>query len=455
MSGSTRISTTVVAWRTASIAALAYGVGAGFFAAGFLGAFATEGRAAEPAYRTLLQAHGRAQAFGFGELLALGIALHFLPKLRHAPLAWPRLANAAISLVATGVTLRLGPALSLLTDDPAVTETASLGAALGAMLTLAGTATAVAVLARTHVNAPIPTGDAAITPVIPLVGAAWASLLVAQTLDVVGTVGALAASTAGLVGPTLDDAIVWLAIPGWFIPLAMAFASRTFPLYLRTRLATASAMRSWLGVFVVGMIVDLAGRAALATPTVGAVGQVCEGVAFLGWLYALGVWRSRPPLPGRIADPYVRRAEAITGTASEVAILVACAWLAVAGVMLAMGGTESLSGFGPAPSVDAVRHAIGAGVMLPMIVGMAIRLLPGFAGDRPDMVGRTSAWVASLAAVGASVLRAGPATVAWLDASGVSVGFNPSGTTWLFPAALVGAGAVGALWWSLRRSLGW
>jgi hypothetical protein len=214
-------------------------------------------------------------------------------------------------------------------------------------------------------------------------------------------------------------------------------------------------MQSWLGVFVVGMVVDLAGRAALITPTVGAVGQVCEGVAFLGWLYALGVWRQRPPLPGKIADPFVRRAEAITGTASEVAIMVACAWLAVAGVMLATGGTESLSGFGAAPSTDAVRHAIGAGVMVPMIVGMAIRLLPGFAGDRPDMIGRTSAWVASLAAVGASVLRAGPATVAWLDASGVSVGLSATGTTWLFPAAIVGAGAVGALWWSLRRSLGW
>ena len=455
MSGSTRIPTTVVAWRTAAIAALAYAAGAGFFAAGFLGDLAAKGRAAEPAYRTLLQAHGRAQAFGFGGLLALGIALHFLPKLRHAPLAWPRLANTAIALVATGVALRLGPALALLADDPAVTETAALGAALGAMLTLAGTAAAGAVLARTHLTAPTPAGDAAITPVIPLVGAAWASLLAAQALDVVGTVGAVTASTAGLVGPTLDDAIVWLAIPGWFIPLAMAFASRTFPLYLRTRLASASAMQSWLGVFVVGMVVDLAGRAALITPTVGAVGQVCEGVAFLGWLYALGVWRQRPPLPGKIADPFVRRAEAITGTASEVAIMVACAWLAVAGVMLATGGTESLSGFGPAPSIDAVRHAIGAGVMVPMIVGMAIRLLPGFAGDRPDMIGRTSAWVASLAAVGASVLRAGPATVAWLDASGVSVGLSATGTTWLFPAAIVGAGAVGALWWSLRRSLGW
>lgn len=455
MSGSTRNPQPVVAWRVAALASLAYGAGFGFLAAGFLGDLAAKGHAAEPQYRTLLQAHGRAQVFGFGGLLALGIALHFLPKLRHAPLAWPRLANTAIALVATGVALRLGPALALLADDPAVTETAALGAALGAMLTVAGTAAAGAVLARTHFAAPTPTGDAAITPVLPLVGAAWVSLLAAQALDVVGTVGAVTAPTAGLVGPTLDDAIVWLAIPGWFIPLAMAFASRTFPLYLRTRLASASAMRSWLGVFVVGMIVDLTGRAGLVTPTIGAVGQVCEGVAFLGWLYALGVWRPRPPLPGRIADPYVRRAEAITGTASEVAILVACTWLAVAGSMLAVGGAASLSGFGPETSRDTVRHAIGAGVMVPLIVGMAIRLLPGFAGDRPDMIGRTSAWVASIAAVGASVLRAGPATVAWLDASGIPLGYPTTGATWLVPAALVGALAIGALWWSLRRSLGW
>ena len=189
-------------------------------------------------------------------------------------------------------------------------------------------------------------------------------------------------------------------------------------LYLRTRLATATAMRCWLGVFVVGMIVDFVGCSAVISPTVGAVGQVCEGVSFLRWLYALGVWRPRPPLPGKIADPFVRRAEAITGKASEVAIMVACAWLAVAGAMLALGGTASLTGVGAAPSTDAVRHAIGAGVMVPLVVGMAIRLLPGFAGDRPDMIRRTSAWVASLAAVGASVLRAGPATVASRDAGG-------------------------------------
>jgi hypothetical protein len=90
MSGSTRTPATVVAWRPATLAALAYGAGAGFLAAGFLGDLAAKGRAAEPEYRTLMQAHGRAQAFGFGGLLALGIALHFLPKLRSAssPRAW-------------------------------------------------------------------------------------------------------------------------------------------------------------------------------------------------------------------------------------------------------------------------------------------------------------------------------------------------------------------------------
>jgi anti-sigma factor RsiW len=52
MRGSTRTPATVVAWRPATIAALAYGAGAGFFAAGFLGDLATKGRAAEPEYRT-------------------------------------------------------------------------------------------------------------------------------------------------------------------------------------------------------------------------------------------------------------------------------------------------------------------------------------------------------------------------------------------------------------------
>jgi hypothetical protein len=381
--------------------------------------------------------------------------LHFLPKLRHAPITWPRLANAAIGLVAAGVGLRLGPALALLANDPAVTETAALGAALGAMLTLAGTAAAGAVRGWTHLGAPTLTGTAAIAPVVPLVGAAWASLLTAQALDVAGAVGAAMSSVRGVVPPTLDDAIMWLALPGWFIPLAMAFVTRTFPLYLWTRLATATAMRSRVGIFTAGMIADFAGRTTLVVPSVGAIGQVCEGVAFLGWMYALGVWRLRPPLPGKIADPFVRRAEAITGTASEVVIMTACAWLAVAGVMPTVGGAGALLGSGPAPSSDAIRHAIGAGVMVPLIVGMGVRLLPQFSGDRPDMIGRISAWVASLAAVVAGMLRAFPATLIWLDATGIPVGLATTETTWFLPMALVGAIATGALWRSLRHSLSW
>jgi|GEM_PF-6398249 len=186
--------------------------------------------------RAVRQAAGRWRSPLRGRKLRLwwaardsGIALHFLPKLRHAPITWPRLANAAIGLVAAGVGLRLGPALALLANDPAVTETAALGAALGAMLTLAGTAAAGAVRGWTHLGAPTLTGTAAIAPVVPLVGAAWASLLTAQALDVAGAVGAAMSSVRGVVPPTLDDAIMWLALPGWFIPIAMAFASRTLP----------------------------------------------------------------------------------------------------------------------------------------------------------------------------------------------------------------------------------
>lgn len=443
-----------VAWRFAARAALAGAFGGGFLAAGLLGEMATGGGAADPAYRILAQAHGRAQAFGLGGLLALGIALHFLPRLRHAPLAWPRLANAAIGLVAGGLALRLGPALALLADDPTAARVAAFGAVVGALDILAGTVAGAVVLARTHVVAPGGRHGSAIAPIVPLVGAAWASLIAAQGLDVVGTIASLAGMTPGVVAPTISDAVSWLALPGWFVPLAVAFASRTFPLYLRTRPAPPGALRGWLVAFVGGLVLDLFARTGVIASGADGLGQAAQGAAILGWVHALGIWRARPPRPGRITDPGVRRAETVTGTASDVAILAACAWLAVAGAMLGLGGAATLAGVGSPPSHDAVRHAIGAGALVPLVVGMAIRLLPGFAGDRPDAVGRASAWVAAVAAVAAGVLRAGPGTAAWLAASGVPLGLAGPGTAWLVPAAAAGAAAVASLWWSLRRSLG-
>ena len=138
------------------------------------------------------------------------------------------------------------------------------------------------------------------------------------------------------------------------------------------------------------------------------------GLGLLGWIRVLGVFGRRPPRAGRIADPAVRRAEALVGGASDLAIVMAMVWLAVAGVLLVLVGIAGLTGVFAPPSGDVIRHAMGAGVLLPLVVGMSLRMLPGFAGLRPDAVGIGASWVASGFAVTAGLSRIGPGLVSWI-----------------------------------------
>lgn len=102
------------------------------------------------------------------------------------------------------------------------------------------------------------------------------------------------------------------------------------------------------------------------------------------------------------------------GGASDLAILTAMVWVAVAGGLLVLVGVIGLTSVYVPPSGDVVRHAVGARVLWPLVVGMSLRMLPSFPGLRPDAVGIGVAWVASGFAVTAALFRVGPGLVSWI-----------------------------------------
>lgn len=59
-----------------------------------------------PWWAAVAQAHGHLQLYGWAGLFVLGVALHFLPRLRGAPLAFPRLVPWILGLQVTGLVLR-------------------------------------------------------------------------------------------------------------------------------------------------------------------------------------------------------------------------------------------------------------------------------------------------------------------------------------------------------------
>src|SRR5215469_10074044 len=59
-----------------------------------------------PWWAAIAQAHGHLQLYGWAGLFVLGVALHFLPRLRGTPLALPRLVPWILGLQVTGLVFR-------------------------------------------------------------------------------------------------------------------------------------------------------------------------------------------------------------------------------------------------------------------------------------------------------------------------------------------------------------
>jgi uncharacterized protein involved in response to NO len=403
------------------------------------------------------QAHGHVQLFGWAGLLVLGVGLHFLPRLRGAPLAAPGLARWVLALYASGLVLRL-VAQPLAAFVPAVWPLLP----LSGVLEVAGAALAIGMLAATGRRGR-PLRDATgLLPVLPYLVLAFTSFLVALLLNLGGLValGAPAEGVAWLpmVPPPWDPLLVHLGLVGFLIPISLAMSVRTFPLYLRVRVPSTMALRATFALLVVGLGLRLAaiggGQAA-----VDLLGRLLEGAALLAaaWVVDVPLLRSRAavlatararaaqrgiaprPLPPPASD--LRAADGLLRSAY--------AWLAVAAVLSVSGAVLSAVG-ALAPPLDAERHALGAGFVTLLIFGMGARLLPGFLG-REHLASPRLVWATFWLGNAAALLRVGPLLVPWLLAlAGGSA--PPPATGLLTLSGLLDTLAVAAFGWNLWRT---
>jgi uncharacterized protein involved in response to NO len=435
-------------------ASLAAGLLPGFGGGVALVAGLLAGRPVSGWWPALVQAHGHAQLFGFAGLLIFGVGLHFLPRLRGAPLIAPHLVPLVLVLYGGGVLLRVaGQIAGPLFDAPGLAPTwprtvCAAALALSGPLTLAGACLGIALLAGTGLSGPPLRTRPGVLQVLPLMAVSMAGLVLALVIDGAGAVAAGATALTLVADPPVamatwavpaaaDTAAVQLAFLGWIVPVAVAFSARNYPLFVRTRLATATGLRGGLLLLVAGVALDLAGRAASGLPGVQALAGVLEGAALIWFTMVVGALGPKVQLPGRMSDPAEARLARLTASP----LIGAYVWLAVAGTLLVLVALAPLAGWLPPPE-DAPRHALGAGFVLLLIAGMALRLLPGFAGARPRVVRLGPAQTAIVAAHIAAVLRVLPPIVLWLLAAA-----GASAPPWLAAAAnmaLVLAGLAGA-----------
>jgi uncharacterized protein involved in response to NO len=404
------------------------------------------------------QAHGHVQLFGWAGLLVLGVSLHFLPRLRGAPLAAPGLALWVLALYGGGVALRA-------VAQPIAAVMPALGPLLplSGLLELAGATLAIGLLAATA-RAGVPLGErAGLIPVLPYLALAFVSLALSLLANVLGLAAAGDAPLA-LVPAPWHPLLVHLGLVGFLVPVSLAVSARTLPLYLRVRVPATRALWVVLAALTTGLLLRLAAHLG-APPAVDAVARLLEGAALLGacWVLDAPLVRSR----AAVLAATEARARELGATprpppphpselvAADALVRSAYAWLAVAAGLLLVGGVLLLAG-GTPPPVDAERHALGAGFVTLLILGMGARLLPGFLGRR--LASARLVWATLWLGNAAALLRVAPALVPWLLAPSGAPAPAWAGLTaaiggLLALSGLLAMAAVACLGWNLWRTL--
>jgi uncharacterized protein involved in response to NO len=384
-----------------------------------------------------VQAHGHVQLFGWAGMFALGVGLHYLPRLRSCPPPAPRAVRAAAWLIGGGLVVRAlaQPAVAAL-EASALHPIASGALILSGLLELAGAGLAVGALIRASRQGPPLASRPALVAVVPFALTFFTTLILALIINAIALI--TDAQKTGLVPAAADWTIVQLGLVGMLVAISAAVSARTLPLFLRLRVATGRQLYAAFAVYLIGFLLHSSFSLDLppALQFVPALGAIVLGVAFLGLVVVIDVplRLSHRVRPGQ-AWPSVSEYRA-----SDWLIVPAYAWLGIAGILLMLEGL-SWWGLTPRPPLDAVRHVLGVGLITLLILGMAVRLIPGFVGRKLHSAGLV--WATVWLGNAAALLRVVPL---FLPSSRLNV-------TLLGLAGLLGLVAVACLGWNLWRTV--
>ena len=354
--------------RTSLALALVFGFSLGLYlVVGF--AFGLPLSASTP---VLMQLHGQMQALGLVGLFIMAVGVQLFPRFHVSRLDRPWLVSIGGLVVATGLLMRAF-------TQPLVPQDATRGVGLvtSGLLELVGFAVAVYAFARVIRGSvqPRPRGTARLLP-----ATMGGSLLLALGLNVYACVGL---ARGALVVPFVqDEALLHLELWGFASTMVLAVAGRIFPRFLllqptRERLVPYALVLWAVGSFGLPVVWLALGGAALPR-TAAALAQLAGACLYVLALrlYEAPVRASGMP---HVTDPTRRWAR----LAFALMLMAAAANVGLAAADAA-GLPSATTG------LSAARHALAQGFLLPVIVVMSARILPGYSGymlHRPRLLG--------------------------------------------------------------------
>jgi hypothetical protein len=310
----------------------------------------------------LIQVHGQVQALGFVMLFIMAVGVQIIPRFHSSTLDRPRLVSIGGLMLAAGVGART------LSQPAAASVARSVSLLLAAALTLIGALLVVYAFSRVIRSSvqPGPRGRRALLP-----ATLGSSILLALLLNVFVSLGLVL--NGGVVVPLyLDETLLHLELWGFASTMVLAVAGNIYPRFLLLRPTREHILPPALLLWLIGSLgTPVAWQLTDTLPGLRAITAIAQLAGITGYLYALRLYESpeRESTAPYVTDP--------TRTWARVAF----GFLIIAALVNVAAAVASLIGSGPnASMLSAGRHALAQGFLLPIIVLMAGRILPGYSG---------------------------------------------------------------------------
>lgn len=342
-------------------------------------------------WAALAQAHGHLQLYGWAGLFVLGVALHFLPRLRGTPLAAPALVPWLLGAQVVSLCLRALSQPALVITGALPWRVLLIGSGILEAAALIG---AIVLLGLTFLHGPALATRPAFKSTLLLMAGACCALALAGISNLVNTVQAAASS--GLVNQAGDDLNVTIGLFGFLVSMALAMSVRSLPMYAGLEAFPGRIIRPLSTLYLLGVTLLCLGTLPLAWAAwLEGAGMCLAGGTLLLFICAfLLLMRTRGRLPQRVgqlaphpqtlAQSYRRQVSHESRTYGPFVTLVGSAylWAALGGALLVVNGIGLLLHGSPIISMDAIRHCLALGFIALLICGIAPRMLPGFSGGK-------------------------------------------------------------------------
>jgi uncharacterized protein involved in response to NO len=346
-------------------------------------------------YLSFIQTHGHVQLVGWVGLFIIGMTLPFIPRLAGTPIAHPLWIERVLRLIATGLIVRsLGHTILPYLDGSPFFLLCNWLVAVSGLIEWSGVVGYLVLLLTVLHDAGEVRERPALQSVRPFFGMMIVGWALYASLNLVLLVHA-AMNGRVIVHQAWNEFAIQVFIGLILLPVAFAFSVRLFPLYLRLPAPdwpVRGLAYGYLAAFCLSVLPTLPVEPIPPIPLfLSTLGKALRGGIILWFIWKLDVLtRFQPPWTvKRVLQPGPERRPTREGMPDygefgkfERLVYAAYIWLALGAFLEILLGVTAFLGWSLSISGDAVRHAYLLGFVTHLILGMSVRMIPGFLGKR-------------------------------------------------------------------------